>query len=1179
MRLLYKTGPMESLRKWFYKPKRDDRSLLAQFFFADDALNMVATELDSFDGRKDPERCSILVNQLRHAQDRVLNITSQIMDQLLGDERVARGFRVKFPEDVLQDNLAGQLWFGAECLAAGSSIMNREEESAAMRPLAKALTRSLETVRSLLREQCLRPRGLALSQHDDMLHESLRIFDRLFAEFELCYVSAMVNVKTPHEFEAQQLICVLYSESLRRALKQNLLTQEQVDSYDPALMFAVPRLAIVSGLLIYSSGPLSIDKPPEEMSDMFRPFRTLLHKIRSLLWTLDRRELIALERLLCTNEDSTSLANLGLPSESELTNDSSCPYPDIGEFVSRFYADHAHCRDLYSQHSSSEPTITESDYLPDNIEVMTPIIDGLRRLSEGTEDTEDHDSDNDEEKKDTTLYSRDTICTDTFQTDNYMTKIIDNEKRRDSRHYSIDTTSTDTFQSDVDRARKVSKTDSSDLASLRNLSTNGLMMFDPLVINAVSASTSSDNRQMPDHDLVTSLNEQVTEIVDRLSSIATSDVDIIDQMHSFSANDVPTLISADSSEAFGFSGPRNDQLSCMPSTSHGYLIPNAISHEPVVLSSLSHNSSAVFNQEDESTDLNVGLLNTELPLIIPDNIDAQIVNTNISIANANLSSLLLTNEEFRQNFIDGELVDDNTSFHSAKMSLDRDDERVKFMLGYESDHESPVDSGVSTENTSLDRSPDSDQIKDLKEGHFMEQNRVLKSPVGEKDDDKEIHTLESSFSEVNNDITVNISYMEDTIVKNEAGASTSIVDKVINRLSSEEDAMNEASDVNREARRVLQEWGTNATDEEFRTIDEVITELRKNRESDKRISSLVNEDNNNSDVGPSQSRECNRKSRKTVCKTKRKKSKKMWSPGVVILDNRSTQNQSSPLRLNLDHFVDESGTSCCTSECADDEQIALALQAQELAARQQARGKFKSSEDLIHRLFVCIAGVADQLQTNFAADLRNILKAVFLINQSPEPQPPPEPQTTKGEQDKRHHTIEYEATEDQVIHNGSSYDSVYSAEEVYADSTSDSTPSESGSRLERRNTLNAPSLSDEQAATANEARRKSLDNAGNLQASQSAGDLTFREDNVERAPEWVPDICAPNCMRCLAHFSAFRRRHHCRNCGKVFCASCSSNSIPLPRYGQMKPVRVCDECFHTIANNCRSQPQPSQQRR
>ena len=41
---------------------------------------------------------------------------------------------------------------------------------------------------------------------------------------------------------------------------------------------------------------------------------------------------------------------------------------------------------------------------------------------------------------------------------------------------------------------------------------------------------------------------------------------------------------------------------------------------------------------------------------------------------------------------------------------------------------------------------------------------------------------------------------------------------------------------------------------------------------------------------------------------------------------------------------------------------------------------FRSSEDLVHRLFVCIAGVADQLQTNFASDLRNILKCVFLMN-------------------------------------------------------------------------------------------------------------------------------------------------------------------------------------------------------
>lgn len=48
----------------------------------------------------------------------------------------------------MTDNLAGQLWFGAECLAAGSSIMHKERESDSMRPLAKAVTKSLEKVGS-----------------------------------------------------------------------------------------------------------------------------------------------------------------------------------------------------------------------------------------------------------------------------------------------------------------------------------------------------------------------------------------------------------------------------------------------------------------------------------------------------------------------------------------------------------------------------------------------------------------------------------------------------------------------------------------------------------------------------------------------------------------------------------------------------------------------------------------------------------------------------------------------------------------------------------------------------------------------------------------------------------------------------------------------------------------------
>jgi hypothetical protein len=38
---------------------------IVKFYFSDDELNMIASELESFDGRRDPVRCTELVRQLR----------------------------------------------------------------------------------------------------------------------------------------------------------------------------------------------------------------------------------------------------------------------------------------------------------------------------------------------------------------------------------------------------------------------------------------------------------------------------------------------------------------------------------------------------------------------------------------------------------------------------------------------------------------------------------------------------------------------------------------------------------------------------------------------------------------------------------------------------------------------------------------------------------------------------------------------------------------------------------------------------------------------------------------------------------------------------------------------------------------------------------------------------------
>ncbi|VDP04911.1 unnamed protein product [Soboliphyme baturini] len=73
---------------------------------------------------------------------------------------------------------------------------------------------------------------------------------------------------------------------------------------------------------------------------------------------------------------------------------------------------------------------------------------------------------------------------------------------------------------------------------------------------------------------------------------------------------------------------------------------------------------------------------------------------------------------------------------------------------------------------------------------------------------------------------------------------------------------------------------------------------------------------------------------------------------------------------------------------------------------------------------------------------------------------------------------------------------------------------------------------------------------------------TLRESDAmftaETAPEWVDD---DRCHRCQTQFTLINRKHHCRNCGQIFCDKCSSRYIPLPHIGIERDVRVCETCF------------------
>uniref|UniRef100_A0A2K5PWM6 phosphatidylinositol-3,5-bisphosphate 3-phosphatase n=1 Tax=Cebus imitator TaxID=2715852 RepID=A0A2K5PWM6_CEBIM len=70
-----------------------------------------------------------------------------------------------------------------------------------------------------------------------------------------------------------------------------------------------------------------------------------------------------------------------------------------------------------------------------------------------------------------------------------------------------------------------------------------------------------------------------------------------------------------------------------------------------------------------------------------------------------------------------------------------------------------------------------------------------------------------------------------------------------------------------------------------------------------------------------------------------------------------------------------------------------------------------------------------------------------------------------------------------------------------------------------------------------------------------------KETEVTR---WVPDHMASHCYNCDCEFWLAKRRHHCRNCGNVFCAACCHQKLPIPDQQLYDPVLVCNSCFEHI---------------
>ena len=202
--------------------------------------------------------------------------------------------------------------------------------------------------------QCLSP----TPNYTEDIHENLKIFDKLFSEFEFSYVSCMVHVKTvkgkksfqslhvtlnlcrvrdpagcdllvlwhPAEGDQQPDDHTGHGWLLRPKVRAKKATAKLLQSFSAAwcspshdwrscaAWWSSPRVPSTwnerprtfqssSGeLLAYLSTFVSNSNNLD-----CRPFKNLLRKIRDLLLTLTPGELFVLERLLCQLEEPTDL--------------------------------------------------------------------------------------------------------------------------------------------------------------------------------------------------------------------------------------------------------------------------------------------------------------------------------------------------------------------------------------------------------------------------------------------------------------------------------------------------------------------------------------------------------------------------------------------------------------------------------------------------------------------------------------------------------------------------------------------------------------------------------------------------------------------------------------------------------------------------------------------------------
>ncbi|XP_075751101.1 uncharacterized protein LOC119173965 isoform X3 [Rhipicephalus microplus] len=93
-------------------------------------------------------------------------------------------------------------------------------------------------------------------------------------------------------------------------------------------------------------------------------------------------------------------------------------------------------------------------------------------------------------------------------------------------------------------------------------------------------------------------------------------------------------------------------------------------------------------------------------------------------------------------------------------------------------------------------------------------------------------------------------------------------------------------------------------------------------------------------------------------------------------------------------------------------------------------------------------------------------------------------------------------------------------------------------------------------------RRRLDDSLAALHELGRENQLLQMDNAKHQGRKWADDSQVTHCTGCEKLFTVTIRKHHCRNCGNIFCNECSAKSAATA--SSRKPVRVCDNCYSEL---------------